>query len=292
VESKPPATAAPGAAAPPAGQPAPGAPPPGHPPPPPGYPPPPPGYQPPPPGGYQPPPPGYYPPPPGYYPPPQGYYPPPQGYYPRPNYYYPQATYAPPANLPPPAPRPPPRTRGFLALPYLGVATHLGDSGRFYGPGAVGGVLVGGRVNPSFSLNGELRIDALNFEETPGTSRSGSQFEFGFSPLFHRQFATGELVVGPKLALFGYDADNSFRDANGFYTTTNETWSGWATGFNAGVFFAVNRIMSLGGMMTYSLRMPLEKCVREQFYSEMCFDTNDLDFAAENVLAFHGALLF
>src|SRR5215468_9494380 len=96
----------------------------------------------PPPTDYQQPPPGYQPPP-GQQPPP-GYQqqpPPPQAY----GYNQPPPAYAPP---------PPPGKHGFLALPYLGLESHQGNSGQDLGTGFILGTLLGGRLNPQFSING------------------------------------------------------------------------------------------------------------------------------------------
>jgi hypothetical protein len=264
-------------------------------PPPPGYQQPPPGYQQqPPPPGYQQAPPTYpqgYQPPPGYQQPPPGYYQPPPAYYPPPGYYPPGGyAYQPPPPTPPLPPRPPPRTHGFLAMPYLGVATQTGELGRRYSSGAIFGALIGGRLNQAFSLNGELRIDTLDFRNVPSTqAASGSELDIGFSPLFHAQFASGEFLIGPKLAFFTHQESYTGFDINGFYTEYHEDWTGWSTGVNAGVFFAVSRVMSLGGMVSYSLRLPTEVCTRTDFSVEDC---QSGDYPSVNVLGFHAAALF
>ena len=311
VESKPPAAGAPGSPPAPGGKP-PGAqpqpqrqppppgyqqPPPGYQqrpqPPPPGYPPAPPGYQQPPPG-YQQPPPGYQqqppPQPPGYQPPPPGYYQPPPAYYPPPGYYPPGYAYQPPPPLPPAPPRPPPRTHGFLAMPYLGLATQTGEQGIRYSSGAIFGALLGGRLNRAFSLNGEFRIDSLDFKNTPTyESPSGTELDIGVSPLFHAQFATGEFLVGPKLSFFTHQERYIQNDINNFETNYYVNWTGWSTGFNAGLFFAVSRFMSLGGMVSYTLRLPTEACTRTAFSTEVC---ESGDYPSVNVLGFHAAALF
>jgi hypothetical protein len=259
--------------------------------------PPPPGYQQPPPGYYQQPPPGYYQqPPPGYYQqPPPGYQPPPPGYYqqpppgyqqPPPGYYQqpPPGTYQPQA---PAAPPPPPRTRGFLALPYLGVQSQAGDTGRPYRAGFMLGALLGGRINPAFSVNGELRIDTLNFANVPaGQHWEASEVDLAFSPLFHAPFPAGEFVVGPKLGLFGQNA--TLRDDNSV-TTTRGRASGLTAGVNAGVFFIVSRVMSLGGMLSFTIRDPAEVCATDASGLETCVSA---DYAAEKVFGFHAAALF
>ena len=246
--------------------------------PPPGYQPPPSGYQPPP-GYQQPPPPGYYqqPPPPGYYqPPPPGYYqPPPPGYYPPPGSGYP----------PPPLP-PPPRTHGFLAMPYLGTASHVGANGSDLGPGFMIGALLGGRLNPNFSINGELRVDVLNYKNlAPGDTRSATESDIAFSPLFHVQFPSGELVIGPKFGFFSYDEnDSTFGSANATYSASGTTY-----GVNAGVFVALGRAVSLGGMISYTVRDASQQCTTPANGSKNCTDGN---YAAEDVLGLHAAMLF
>ena len=250
-------------------------------PPPPGYRQPPPGYQqqqPPP--GYQqqqPPPPGYQPPP-GYYQPPPPGYPqqPPPGYYPPPGYGY----------QPSPPPSPPPRTHGFLALPYLGTASHVGPNSSDLGPGFMIGALLGGRLNPTFSINGELRVDVLNYRNlAAGDTRNATESDLAFSPLFHIQFATGELVVGPKFGFFTYDEDDStFGVASGTYSASGTTY-----GVNAGVFFALGRAVSLGGMISYTVRDASQQCMTPPGGSKKCTDAN---YAAEDVLGFHAGMLF
>jgi hypothetical protein len=290
VESKPPAAGAPSYPPPPGAKP-PGAqqaPPPGYQQPPPGY------QQPPqPPAGYQQAPPVYppgYQPPPGYQQPPPGYYQPPPAYYPPPGYYPPGYGYQPPPPMPPPPPRPPPRTHGFLAMPYLGIATQTGEQGRRYSSGGIFGALIGGRLNRWASLNGELRIDFLDLRNAPASqSWSGTELDIGFSPLFHAPFALGEFVVGPKVSFFTHQESYLGADLNGFTTQFEQNWTGWSTGFNAGVFFAVSRFMSLGGMVSYTFRQPTEICTRTDFSVEEC-PTGD--FPSVNVLGFHAAALF
>jgi hypothetical protein len=274
-------------------------PPPGYQQPPPGYQQPPPGYQRPPPGsqqpppGYQQPPPGYQQPPPGYYqqPPPGYQQPAPPAYYqPPPTYYQqPPQTYYPPGQAYQPAPaRPPPRTRGFLALPYIGFNSFAGDTGAQLDPGLIVGALVGGRLSPTFSINGEIRIDTLNFRNLDSNQQwETNEFDLAASPLFHVPFAAGEFVVGPKLGFFSYDATYKTNTR----VTGTEQWSGLTAGVNTGLFFAVSRIMSLGGMLSFTIRDPSEKCRTDYVLAtpEACTTG---DFTAEKVLGFHAGALF
>ena len=135
---------------------------------------------------------------------------------------------------------------------------------------------------------GELRMDALNFKDMPVSQQwDASEFDFGISPLFHAQFPSGngEFVIGPKLSLFAYQA--TIRD-NVNFTTTTQHGSGWSAGLNAGVFFALGRVMSLGGLMSFTSRNKTEICPDDQGI-QPCMSG---DYPAENVLSFTGALLF
>ena len=256
--------------------------------PPPGYQAPPPGYQQQPPPGYdqqqQQPPPGYQQqPPPGYQQqPPPGYYQqqPPPGYYQQPPTAYqpPPGTYAPP---------PPPQGKhGFLALLYTGFATHTGDTGDGLGPGLILGGILGGRVNPQFSINGELRLDVLNPNNVnAGYDVTAFEFDLAFSPLFHLPFANGEFVVGPKLGLFV----SAFDIKYGGVSYGTESFTGYVAGINSGVFFDVSRSVALGGMLSLSFRDPKQYCMTPDGGTENCIDvTAD----AETVIGFHGGVLF
>jgi hypothetical protein len=176
-------------------------------------------------------------------------------------------------------------------MPYLGVATQTGEQGTRYSSGGIFGAIVGGRLNRAFSLNGELRLDSLDFRNVPSSaSWSGTELDIGFSPLFHGQFASGEFVLGPKISFFTHQESFLGSDINGFTTQYHENWTGWSTGFNAGVFFAISRFASLGGVVSYTLRMPTEVCTRMDFSSFE--DCQSGDYPSANVLGFHAAALF
>ncbi len=172
-------------------------------------------------------------------------------------------------------------------MPYLGFVTFAGNSGALYEPGFMVGALVGGRLNPSFSLNAELRIDTVNFRNVPAGERwEANEFDLDFSPLFHVPFAAGEFVVGPKLGFAGYQE----HDTDGGLETFSQHWSGLSVGFNAGVFFAVSRFMSLGGLLSFTARDPSEVCTKT--LSQVVEDCRTADYQAEKVFGFHAAALF
>jgi hypothetical protein len=212
-------------------------------------------------------------------PPPQGYQPPPQGYPPPQQQGYPPAYQPPPGYAPPPGygPPPPPQRSGFLALPYIGVHTHTGNTGEGLDPGLTIGALLGGRLNQSFSLNGELRIDFLNVDNSDANI---VQADVAFSPLFHAPVSpTAEFVVGPKIGGYGLAGDAAGVD----YSE-----SGLSAGFNAGMFFAVSPTTSLGGMLSFTIRDPSEVCQSAAGY-EYCLSGS---FPSYKVLSFNfGALL-
>jgi hypothetical protein len=238
--------------------------------PPPGYAPPP-GYQAPPPGYQQQPPPGYQQqPPPGYQqpPPPQAY-----GYGQQPGY----------------APPPPPGKHGFLALPYIGIASHQEANSSDLGPGFMIGAILGGRLNPMISLNGELRVDALNVKTSQlpsGTDVSAFEVDIAFSPLFHVPFPQGEFVVGPKLGLFVGAQTVSYGGSE----VETDSASGLMGGVNAGVFFDVGPKLAIGGLVSFTVRDIGSTCSTPTGGSQTCNDSPGLP--SEKVLGFHGGILF
>jgi len=246
---------------------------------------PPPGYQQQPPPGYQQPPPGYQQqPPPGYQQqPPPGYYqqPPPAGYYQQPpTAYQPAPGYA----APPP---PPPGRHGLLALPFIGIESHQGDSGVGLNPGLVLGGILGGRIGSTFSINGELRIDVLNPKNTQsGVDETAVEVDFALSPFFHMPFPSGEFLIGPKLGFFGAASQLSYGGIDGDKTSA----SGFVYGFNSGVFLDVGQRSALGGMLTFAVRDATSVCYTPAGGSEQCGSVSNL--VPEKVLGFQFAALF
>ena len=256
--------------------------------PPPGYQAPPPGYQAPPPGYQQQPPPGYdqqpQQPPPGYQQqPPPGYYQqqPPPGYYQQP-----PTAYQPPPGAYAPPPPPPQGKHGFLALPYIGLESHQGSADNDLGTGFVIGTLLGGRLNPNFSINGEFRIDVLNPKNVPsGVDLAFVEVDFTASPLFHVPLPSGELVVGPRLGFFGAAGSISY----GGVEQSNSNASGLVAGLNAGAFFNVSHSTALGGMISFTIRDPSRACTTIGGV-EYCDESTN--FRAEKVLGFQAGALF
>jgi hypothetical protein len=251
-----------------------GAPPPGAPPPadpnapPPGYPPPP--------AGYPPAQPGYPAAQPGYPAAQPGYPPPPPGYVPQ--------TYAAPA--PPPAA---PGRHGFLPIVYLGVNSFQGTTGQNTGPGFRIGTILGGRINPMFSINGELTIDVINPKNlAPGVSVTAAAVDIAASPLFHLPLgATGaaELVLGPKLG-FWVDSgtvSGSLNDGTG-------SDSGFLFGLNAGLFGYITPSTAIGGLLSFEGRSYSSSCFTPSGSTQTCQSTNLPD--SDKVLGINGAVMF
>jgi hypothetical protein len=236
------------------------------------------------------PPAGYPPPPAGYPPPQQGYpqaqpgYPPPQQGYPQPGYQ--QQGYPPPPSAYAAQPAVPEK-HGFLPIIYLGVNSFQGHAGDGLGPGFRIGTILGGRLTPQFSLNGELTIDVLNVNNVPsGTDVTTVEIDFALSPLFHQQLSpTAELVLGPKLGFVGGASSSSV----GGQSQGDASVSGYVFGLNAGAFFSISQSTELGGLLTFEGRK----------YSQACFTppggTQDCTLPipiADKVLGISGAILF
>jgi len=264
----------------PASPPPPMTPPPGYPQQQPGYPPP--GYpqQP----GY--PPPGY-PQQPGY--PPPGYpqqpgYPPPaypqQPGYPPPGYAYPPSYYT------RPAPPPPGHKHGFLAMVFLGVNSLQGSTGKNEDVGFRLGTIMGGRVNESFSINGELTLDILNPKNVPsGVDVTEVEVDIALSPLFHVQLDNVELVAGPKLGFMGYSEQSSDMGLS-----SSVSGNGYVYGLNAGVFASISRSTSIGGLISFAGRKFTQVCQTDDTGAQTC--SSDNLPGADKVLGITGAILF
>ena len=248
--------------------------------------PPPPDYQQPPPGYQQQPPPGYQQqPPPGYQQqPPPGYQQQPPPGYQQPGYPPPQAY----GSQPPPGYAAPPQGKhGFLAIPYIGLESHQGDSGEGLNTGFILGAILGGRINPQLSLNGEIRFDVLNPKGSPpaGTDETALEFDLAFSPLFHAPIGAGEFVIGPKLGAFAA-ADTLTYGGTEVQTISA---SGYVVGFNTGVFFDVSPTVALGGMISFSIRDATKVCIKYGGV-EQCDSTTN--YNSEKVLGFHAGAMF
>jgi hypothetical protein len=217
------------------------------------------------------------------YPPAQPGYPPqqPPGYYPPP----PQQPYG----YPPPGAPPPPMGRhrsGFLALPYLGIESHAGSDDQDLGVGFVLGSFLGGRINDSFSINGEITIDIGNPKNVaPGIDVTIAEVDLAFSPLFHVPLGNGEVVLGPKLGAFGASAEAS----SGGVTAKREA-SGVVAGVNAGAFFDVSPSISLGGMLNFEWRDASKVCATDTNGIQTCDSTSN--FVAEKIVAAYFGALF
>jgi hypothetical protein len=169
-----------------------------------------------------------------------------------------------------------------LFLPYLGFESHLGSHDEGLGPGVVLGALVGGRLNPMFSINLELTGNILNPKNDPAGDITIFEGDLVLSPLVHVAVAPNlEIVVGPKIGVFGGSLQA---------TGLKQTATGFAVGLNLGAFFAVAPAMSVGGFIALTVRDPHEVCTTSDFALDTCDSTSD--FFARKVLAFNAALLF
>ena len=212
-----------------------------------------------------PPPPPYGPPRPLYgAPPPAVYMPPPPPYAARPY------GYQPPVDRRSYHRRP--LRRFFLATPYLGISSFLGetaDIGR-RSVGARAGAILGLRLHPAFSLNGEISLDVLNFRDVPsGQKMGGGAFALSASPLFHLFAPTVEVVFGPRVGVWG---EGISRKVNGVETIFSV--SGFLLGLNAGLFFPVRRCLSVGGLVTLDTRRFGRTCTRNADGVEACSEDN------------------
>ena len=163
---------------------------------------------------------------------------------------------------------------------FLGMHTFQGDTGAGLSPGLRLGGLLGGYASPVFSLNGELALDFLNFDNANGAS--AARAVLAFSPLYHLPSGNVELVIGPKIGAWAtsisYD-DNTSSSANGY-----------VLGINAGLFAHVGNV-NLGGLASFEAGYATKIC-GDNGLGEVCRDTVGSEKDADKVLAITGAILY
>ncbi len=91
---------------------------------------------------------------------------------------------------------------GAQAIPFLGMNSIAGDAGKGYGVGFRFGSLFGVRFAQNWSVNGEVVLDVLSPNSTPGQDTSGWNGDFAVAPLYHYPLAQVELVAGPTVGTF------------------------------------------------------------------------------------------
>jgi hypothetical protein len=175
-------------------------------------------------------------------------------------------------------------------MPYIGVNSYQGERAEGLGPGLRLGVLLGGRIAPTLSLNGEFLIDVVNIKEAAG--QSAASVEFAFSPLLHVPSHNIEFVVGPKIGAYALAV--SLGENNAYYPGYDATltYSGVVIGLNAGLFAELNPSMAIGGLFSFSIRKPTQVCLKIDTAGEECGDVLNVDEETDKVLGFNGALLF
>jgi hypothetical protein len=176
-----------------------------------------------------------------------------------------------------------------MAMFFIGANEFLGDTGTDLDPGFRLGTIIGGRVNPRLSINGELTLDALNFDrDIPNVERSFALIDLTFSPLLHLPAGAFELVAGPKLGFWA--GGGTVNDHTTGLTTTRRA-NGLAVGLNVGAFATVSPTMQIGGLFGFVLRKFSTACVKDEGFAEACASDDQLPDAYK-VLGFTGALLF
>jgi hypothetical protein len=169
----------------------------------------------------------------------------------------------------------------------MGINMFFGNSGDNVSTGFRIGTLLGGRLNEVVSLNGEFTTDAWNPKQvTSGIDASAVAVVLAFSPLAHVRVRSAELVVGPKLGIWG----DSETTSSGGQDVGKSSARGGVFGLNAGFFGGLNGSMSIGGLVGFDVRTVHQLCATPAGGSQTCHTGNTGD--AEKVLGINGALLF
>lgn len=170
---------------------------------------------------------------------------------------------------------------GAQAIPFLGMNSIAGDAGKGYGVGFRFGSLFGGRFAQNWSVNGEIVLDVLNPNSTPGLDISGWNGDIAVAPLYHYPLAQVELVAGPTVGTF-------FQLGRRKDSLMSETlWAyGWTIGANAGAFVPLHNRKALGVLFNFILHEPLKSCA--DFGMELCVTSG---LSSQTMLGFSLAAL-
>jgi hypothetical protein len=152
-------------------------------------------------------------------------------------------------------------------MPLLGIHSIEGRNGANDDAGLRIGGLLGGRLGSMFSINGQLTLDAVNAKNlAPGETFSSFKLSLTASPLFHVHQGRAEMVLGPKLGLFGFASTETLPSSG----TGSGHGSGYVIGVNAGAFVALGRRLSLGGLLSYESQIYHQSCFTPPGTAESC----------------------
>jgi len=144
---------------------------------------------------------------------------------------------------------------GAQAIPFLGMNSITGDAGKAYGVGFRFGSLLGFRFAQNWSMSGEVVLDVLNTNSTPGQDTSGWNGDFALAPLYHYPLPQVELVAGPSVGAYFQLG----RITNDVMSAT--TWGyGWTIGANAGAFIPLRNRKALGVLLNFIVHEPFKQC--------------------------------
>jgi hypothetical protein len=145
---------------------------------------------------------------------------------------------------------------GLLVMPFVGVHRPSGDA---FDIGFRAGFLAGYHVFPVVSVNGELAFDLMNANNVSETDYVKAYVaDLVLSPLYHLEFAWGEIVVGPRMGAFRSACSGNNQQ---------EIAHGLAYGLNAGVFGRADA-MALGALLAYTRRYTTGRAVEPVLSSQ------------------------
>ncbi len=149
-----------------------------------------------------------------------------------------------------------PSYKPYLAMPFLGLHSFQ-NSNSGTGPGLRVGGIAGARVSEQLSLNGELVYDLVNVSNVPsGANVSVYNFQFAVAPFFHAAAAPNiDLLVGPKVGVFHF-AESLSGSVGGYTLAGDGTVTGLVAGVNAGGFFRVSDLLSVGLLLNFDWEKP------------------------------------
>lgn len=163
-----------------------------------------------------------------------------------------------------------PDARAWVAAPFLGVnapvAGKLGSGSPDGGMGLRLGAIVGRKVSPLWSLDGEVTFDLFDLKTPAATD--AFLIRADLSPLFHWAGPDGELLAGPVLGAWRYVATT---EASGPFVSRHDVVTdGLSYGVNAGALIPFSGGHEAGVLASLVIHRGLDLCQTLAFAGVGC----------------------
>jgi len=148
----------------------------------------------------------------------------------------------------------------FVVAPFVGVnapvAGNLGSGSLDSGVGPRIGAIVGRKVAPHWSVDGQVTFDLLDLRVPVATHAFLVRADL--SPLFHWAGPDGELLAGPVIGAWRYVAETN--ESAPFVSRHEVVTDGFTYGANVGVLTSMPGDHAVGVLVSLAIHHRLDLC--------------------------------